>query len=191
VRTLVVLTFLAVTLYGNHENSKLYGQQAPEPPLFGLWEVEEFALDGKVRPPLTTDAGRWQRVTFNKAFTLRKSKPGKPRVGITNMPGKFVLFAEVEVDEEKQTITLTRPGGPPGDATPPTVHVLRYHEVEPEGEGPAAALREGQVPAVEPGLPLDQRGAVQPVRPADGATAAEPAATEAAVGAVVCGGCLP
>src|SRR5262249_17499319 len=37
-----------------------------------------------------------------------------------------------EVDEEKKTITLTRPGGPPGGTTPPTVHVLRYREVEPE-----------------------------------------------------------
>jgi hypothetical protein len=143
VRTVVVLTFVGVTLYGNYERSKLYGLMAPEPPLFGLWEVEEFALDGKVRPPLTTDAGRWQRVTFNQALTFRKSNPGKPRVGITNMLGKSVLFAEVKVDEEQNTITLTRPGG----ATPPTVHVLRYREVEPEVievEGEVAFLADGK-----------------------------------------------
>jgi hypothetical protein len=146
VRTLVVFTYVGVALYNAHERSKLYGRLAPEPPLFGLWEVEEFALDGKVRPPLTTDAGRWQRVTFNKAFPLRKSSPGKPRVGITNMRGKSVLVAEVEVDEERKTITMTRLGGPPGGAAPPSVHVLRYREVEPdviEVEGEVAFLADG------------------------------------------------
>jgi hypothetical protein len=147
VRTLVVLTFVGATLYRNYETSKLYGNLTPTPPLFGLWDVEEFALDGKTRPPLMTDAGRWQRVTFNKALTFRKSSPAKPRVGITNMLGKSVLLAEVEVDEEKKTITLTSPAGPPGGSTPPAVHVLRYREVEPEVievEGTVAFLADGK-----------------------------------------------
>jgi uncharacterized membrane protein YphA (DoxX/SURF4 family) len=147
VRTLVVLLFVGVTLYNNYEMSKLYGPLVPEPPLFGLWEVEEFSLDEKVRPPLTTDAGRWQRVTFNKAFTFRKSSPGKPQVRITNMRGQYILIAEVEVDEEKKTITLTRPGDPPGSTTPPIVHVLRYREVEPEVievEGKVALFADGK-----------------------------------------------
>jgi hypothetical protein len=148
VRTVLVLTFVGETLYDSHEKSKLYGRQAPEPPLFGLWEVEEFALDGKVRPPLTTDAGRWQRMTFNKALTFQKSKPGKPWVRITNMPGKFVLLADVEVDEEKKTITLTRRGGPPAGTAGPASHVLRYREVEPEvieAEGEVAFLADGKL----------------------------------------------
>jgi hypothetical protein len=146
-RTVVVVTFVGMTMYNNYQSSKLYGDQAPEPPLSGLWEVEEFTLDGKVRPPLTTDAGRWQRVTFNKGFTFQKSKPAKPRIGIVNMLGKFVLFAEVEVDEEKQTITLLPPGGAPGGTPPPAVHVLRYTEVEPEAievEGEVAFLADGK-----------------------------------------------
>jgi hypothetical protein len=146
VRNFVVLTFVAVTLYGNYEMSKLYGQLSPEPPLFGRWEVEEFTLDGKVRPPLTTDAGRWKSVTFYKALTFRKSNPGKPRVGIITMVRKSVLFADVEVDEENQTITVTRPGGPTG-TPPPTIHVLRYKELEPEVievEGEVAFLADGK-----------------------------------------------
>jgi hypothetical protein len=132
VRTLVVLTFLGLLLYGNYRQSRLRGALVPEPPLYGLWEVEEFSVDGTARPPLTTDAGRWQRVIFLKPLTFRESNPGKPSVRITNMPGKPVLFAEVEVNPEKQTITLTRAGGPAGGKAPPTVHVLRYQEVEPE-----------------------------------------------------------
>ena len=33
-----------------------------KPPLFGIWEVEEFTLDGEVRPPLLTDPVRWRRL---------------------------------------------------------------------------------------------------------------------------------
>lgn len=147
VRTMAVLTFVGVTLYDNHEKSKRYGDRVPEPPLFGLWEVEEFTLDGKARPPLTTDADRWQRMTFNKAFTFRKSKPGKPRIRIMNMLGKSALSAEVEVDEEKKTITLTPLAAAPAATTPPTVQVLRYREVEPEVievEGEATFFADGK-----------------------------------------------
>jgi hypothetical protein len=143
-RTIIVVTFVAVTMYENYERSALYGQRVPEPPLFGLWDVEEFALDGTVHPPLTTDAGRWQRVTINKALAFQKSKPAKPRLVITSMTSKMVLFAEVEVDEEHKTLTLTVPATP-GSSKAPAAHVLRYNEIEPdviELEGEAAFLND-------------------------------------------------
>src|SRR6516164_9726463 len=62
----------------------------------------------------------------------REAGEGPAAALITNMPGKSVLFADVEVDEEKKTISLSPRGGPPGGTTTPTVHVLRYREVEPE-----------------------------------------------------------
>jgi hypothetical protein len=148
VRTVVVLTFVGVTLYQNHESSKLNGRLSPEPPLFGLWEVEEFALDGTIRPPLTTDSDRWQRVVFHKAFTFQKSNPGKPSVGIFNMRGKSILFAQVVVDEEQKTITVTRPGGPPDSGAEPTVQTWRYTEPEPEVievEGEVSYSGEGNI----------------------------------------------
>jgi hypothetical protein len=46
------------------ETSKLYGTQARKGPLYGIWEVDELTVDGKVRPPLTTDAERWRRLIF-------------------------------------------------------------------------------------------------------------------------------
>ena len=140
VRTLIVLTYLGVLLYGSYENTKLYGRSVPEPPLFGLWEVEEFTLDGKIRPPLTTDSGRWQRMIFRKPITFRKDKPGKPSVGITNMLGKRVLDAEVEVNLEQKTIRLSQTGGPPQVGKTPGVYVLRYTEPEP-----AVMILEGEL----------------------------------------------
>jgi hypothetical protein len=148
IRSLAVVTYTGVLLYGNWETSKLRGRGVPEPPMFGLWEVEEFAIDGKVRPPLTTDAGRWQRLAFRKPFTLQKSAPGRPGVTIVNMPGKPLLMSDVAVDEEQRTITLSRPGGPPGSDKPPmALGVLRYTEPEPgviEVEGEVAFVADGK-----------------------------------------------
>src|SRR6185503_10927116 len=47
--------------YQVHQQSKKYGVK---PPLYGIWMVDEFSVDGQVRPPLLTDTTRWQRVIF-------------------------------------------------------------------------------------------------------------------------------
>jgi hypothetical protein len=147
IRTVIVLTFLGLTLYENHQASKRYGRLAPEPPLYGLWEVEEFTLDGKVRPPLTTDAGRWHRLMFNKGVSFSKAQKATPTVIIRNMPGKFLAFFQVEVNEEERTITLTRQTGPPGSTAKPVVQVLKYTELEPgviEVEGEVTFYADGK-----------------------------------------------
>jgi hypothetical protein len=41
----------------------------PRPPLYGVWSVEEFVVDGKDVPPFT-DPRRWRSVTFSKPGNL-------------------------------------------------------------------------------------------------------------------------
>lgn len=41
----------------------------PRPPLYGVWSVEEFVVDGK-DVPLFTDPQRWRSVTFNRPGKL-------------------------------------------------------------------------------------------------------------------------
>jgi len=53
---------IGYSFYQNIQQAKTYGAYAPKPPLYGIWMVDEFAVDGQVRPPLLTDAARWQRV---------------------------------------------------------------------------------------------------------------------------------
>ncbi|MES1242411.1 MAG: hypothetical protein ABUT39_12390 [Acidobacteriota bacterium] len=65
-------------------------------PLHGIWNVDELAIDGQVRPPLLTDEQRWQRVVFD-------------------VPGQMAVFRmsdtrdryNVEVDEKKKTLAMT------------------------------------------------------------------------------------
>jgi uncharacterized membrane protein YphA (DoxX/SURF4 family) len=119
-RTAVVISFVALSIQANLKMRREIGDLAPRPPLFGLWEVDEFALDGVVRPPLTTDANRWQHVIFTA-----KGFRGSYCV-ITPMKGPQTMFP-VAVDPEAKTITLsTTPMG----TAPASKFLLKYHELE-------------------------------------------------------------
>jgi hypothetical protein len=42
-----------------------YGPARPKSPLYGIWDVQDFTVDGQLRPPLLTDSTRWRRVVFD------------------------------------------------------------------------------------------------------------------------------
>jgi hypothetical protein len=69
-RTLLVVACVVWAVYGSYQGMKAYGDLAPKPPLYGIWNVDEIAMDGKVRPPLLTDETRWRRVVFGDARTI-------------------------------------------------------------------------------------------------------------------------
>ncbi len=69
-RVLFVFGFSGFLLYQAHQGSKQYGNLAPKPPLYGIWNVDEFVIDGQVRPPLVTDETRWRRVVFDFPKTI-------------------------------------------------------------------------------------------------------------------------
>ena len=52
------------------------------PPLRGIWVVDEFLVDGQLRPPLLTDSDRWQRVIFDNA----------DEINIQSMDGSLNLY---------------------------------------------------------------------------------------------------
>lgn len=63
-RAAFLLGVAGLALSASYEGATKYGHLAPRPPLHGLWEVDEFEMDGKILPPLTTDPVRWRRVAF-------------------------------------------------------------------------------------------------------------------------------
>ena len=97
-----VLFFLfcfGYTLNMSYKGTKEYGDLAPKPPLYGVWNVEELTLDGQPRPPLLTDETRWRRVVF--------SFPGRMAVQLMNdsRQGYRLLL-----DPVKRTMALTKRG---------------------------------------------------------------------------------
>ena len=73
------------------------GDGRPKPPLYGIWEVSEFSIDGQVRPPLLSDQDRWRRAIVY-AIT---------RIRIQRMDDSM-FYLGLSLDAAKGTFALTR-----------------------------------------------------------------------------------
>ena len=91
------LYILGTNLYGARQAYKNSPRNGPKPPLYGVWVVEEFSLDGQLRPPLTTDQARWQRMIFQF--------PGATTIQPMTGPNQGY---RVQVEMEKKTFTLSK-----------------------------------------------------------------------------------
>ena len=114
VRTILVFGFLGMAFYNADQGRKTYGGLSPRSPLYGIWTVEEFEVDGKVRPPLLTDNNRWRRVVFDhpKMVTIQLMSDRRQR---------YML----DLDTGNKMMTLSK-GKEPAGKTP-----LTYEQPEP------------------------------------------------------------
>ncbi len=87
-------------LYQSYQGSKQYGDLAPRPPLYGIYAVDEFTLDGQARPPLFNDPVRWHRVAFD-LYNF---------VGIQPAEGPMQRYTG-KLDLAAKTLQLTKRGG--------------------------------------------------------------------------------
>jgi hypothetical protein len=80
---------------GFHTSHQRYEKfHPPEPPLYGVWNVEEVAIDGKKVPPFT-DPQSWRWALF--------SKPGK--LTVERMIGSLQTYA-LDLDMKSRTMVL-------------------------------------------------------------------------------------
>ena len=97
--SVLLLGTAGVTLgmaYGGYTTA---GAGGPRSPLRGVWAVEEFEIDGQVRPPLLTDPDRWSPVTFdNTRFVVVRDMRNRRR------------FYGVTLDEAARTVALSQRG---------------------------------------------------------------------------------
>jgi hypothetical protein len=63
-RTVFVLFVTGTVLHQSYEAALQYGDMAPRQQVHGIWEVEELAVDGALRPLLATDETLWRRLVF-------------------------------------------------------------------------------------------------------------------------------
>ena len=61
------LYFAGTSLYGAYTSSAVY---AAKPPLYGIWMVDEFSVNGQLLPLSPTDQARWYRVIIDNSFEL-------------------------------------------------------------------------------------------------------------------------
>lgn len=92
---LAMFTSLALRYYSGPG-----GAGAPKSALYGIWSVEELAIDGEVRPPVLNDYDRrWRRVIFDSPAVLvfQRTDDSFARYGVT-------------VDEADRSLALTKGG---------------------------------------------------------------------------------
>lgn len=77
-----------------------YGDSAPKPALYGLYEVESFTRDGQVLPPLLGDAQRWRYLAVSRYSWA----------SLRMMDDRLQRF-RLEHDAAKSTVTLTEGWG--------------------------------------------------------------------------------
>jgi hypothetical protein len=92
---LLGLYLIGSSFYQGYQQLKLRGAAAPKPPLYGIWQVDEFSVGGQSRPPLLTDATRWQRMILQFPGTLT----------IQPMSGPNQNFL-LELNPEDKTLSL-------------------------------------------------------------------------------------
>jgi hypothetical protein len=59
------LWLLGNDAYGARKAWLQYGGGSAKSPLYGIWDIDEMAIDGQIRSPLLTDYGRWRRAIFD------------------------------------------------------------------------------------------------------------------------------
>jgi len=104
--TLVLRTAAVLLVVGSGtleavKASRTDGELAPKPPLYGIWNVDEFVADGQARPPLLTDKLRWQRVIFDF--------PGYAEVQLMGaLDDESLRYYSAKLDEKAKVLTLAK-----------------------------------------------------------------------------------
>jgi hypothetical protein len=99
VKTCVILYLLVSTTIRDWHGYKQAGVGAPQPPLYGLYEVEDFSVAGVVHPPLATDAARWHFVILESAG----------RLGVRRMDDSLVDYG-MDYNAGSREMYVTMPG---------------------------------------------------------------------------------
>jgi hypothetical protein len=64
-RTAAVIWFATLTLHQSWDSYESRFLYTPKSAFYGLWNVDEFVIDGQPHPPLVTDTARWRYVAFD------------------------------------------------------------------------------------------------------------------------------
>ncbi len=96
VKVLTIGTVLVLNITSGLENARTYGDAAPKPPLYGLYDVQTFVRNADTLAPLTTDTTRW-----------RKFVVGNSRFANVVMMNDSSRWFALKLDTVRRTLTLT------------------------------------------------------------------------------------
>jgi len=113
VRTLVVAAYVVFSIREVRENMRIFSGPASRSPLYGIWRVDDFQVDGR-EIPAGADLTRWRRLIFDirTTATVQTMDDASRRL-------------RAQFDEKKRTLTLSRRNEPAWDG------VLTYTRPDP------------------------------------------------------------
>ena len=92
--------FVSMQAVGARSGWFQYGGGAPKSALYGIWNIENFTVDGEVKAPLLTDNERYRRVIFDR-----------PNVFAFQRMNDTFVYHQSAIDVSASKITLTEPDG--------------------------------------------------------------------------------
>ena len=111
--------FIGSLMYGmigdRLENRTQRADMIANTPLYGIWEVETFTLDGEMRPPLLTDTERWKLLLVNIAFPDAEGVT-TGNAGVRLMNNQLISYA-FNVDSDASSISIGSFGNPEAMST--------------------------------------------------------------------------
>jgi hypothetical protein len=112
-RTIFVLGFAGLSLYTAQARRSLFGDLAPQPPLYGIWTVDDLEVAGKVRPLSLDDDTRWRRLIVSGPgqASIQLMNNARLRYNLTLDKAKGTLeFAKRQDPRQKFTLAYKQPG---------------------------------------------------------------------------------
>ena len=91
------LWIVATNVYGSWQGWRNYGGGSPKSALYGIWDVDQLAIDGQVRSPLLNDYDRWRRAIFDSPT----------RETFQRMDDSFARFVAT-INTSDKTLTLSK-----------------------------------------------------------------------------------
>ena len=94
-RIIIIAGLTGLMTYEGIIDAKEYGDYAPKSSLAGVYNVEEFSLNGAIVPPLITDSTRWRYFIINdNQYASAKTMTDK------------LIYYDMKLDTVKKTILL-------------------------------------------------------------------------------------
>ena len=130
----------------------------PRPPIYGLYEVEDFTRNGQQVPPLITDGTRWRRLIAETpgSVTIKMMNDASSRYKAEYEVAKSALTLSARKQRRREIhIELHSPRPPSPGFRWKICQRLRLDTVSKD--------RQFAIPSGTPGLPLDQLCAIRSV----------------------------
>lgn len=93
---LLIAGLLTYSFISSKSYQKQFGEKAPKPPLYGMYEVETFVHNGDTLPPLRTDTSRWHKLII--------SYQDRAAVRMVNDSVRTLVF---KIDPAQRTIKMS------------------------------------------------------------------------------------